>query len=50
MTGTVDDHVLRIEALRHAGVDHVIVALDDLWEPAALDRLGQLVAVVRGSR
>ena len=48
VTGTVEDHVLRIHALRAVGVDHVILALDDVWEPGALDRLGALIrAVVR---
>jgi alkanesulfonate monooxygenase SsuD/methylene tetrahydromethanopterin reductase-like flavin-dependent oxidoreductase (luciferase family) len=46
VTGTVDDHVLRIGALRAAGVDHVIVALDDVWEPGAVDSLGRLLAVL----
>jgi alkanesulfonate monooxygenase SsuD/methylene tetrahydromethanopterin reductase-like flavin-dependent oxidoreductase (luciferase family) len=50
VTGTVEDHAVRIEALRRAGVDHVIVALDDVWEPGALDRLGGLVATARASR
>jgi alkanesulfonate monooxygenase SsuD/methylene tetrahydromethanopterin reductase-like flavin-dependent oxidoreductase (luciferase family)/predicted kinase len=49
VTGTVEDHVLRIGALRAAGVDHVILALDDVWEPGALDGLGALVAAVRAS-
>jgi alkanesulfonate monooxygenase SsuD/methylene tetrahydromethanopterin reductase-like flavin-dependent oxidoreductase (luciferase family) len=47
VTGTVEDHALRIGALRAAGVDHVIVALDDVWEPGALDRLGAVIAGVR---
>jgi alkanesulfonate monooxygenase SsuD/methylene tetrahydromethanopterin reductase-like flavin-dependent oxidoreductase (luciferase family)/predicted kinase len=48
VNGTVEDHVLRIEALRRAGVDHVILALDDVWEPGSLDGLGALVRAARG--
>jgi alkanesulfonate monooxygenase SsuD/methylene tetrahydromethanopterin reductase-like flavin-dependent oxidoreductase (luciferase family)/predicted kinase len=47
VTGTVEDHVLRIGALRAAGVGHVILALDDVWEPGALDSLGALVRAAR---
>jgi alkanesulfonate monooxygenase SsuD/methylene tetrahydromethanopterin reductase-like flavin-dependent oxidoreductase (luciferase family)/predicted kinase len=43
--GSVEDHALRIEALRRAGVEHVIVALDDVWEPGAVERYGELIAV-----
>ncbi len=47
VTGTVEDHALRITALRRAGVDHVIVALDDVWEPGAAERLGALIGACR---
>ncbi len=47
VTGTVEDHALRIAALRRAGVDHVIVALDDVWEPGAAERLGALIRACR---
>jgi alkanesulfonate monooxygenase SsuD/methylene tetrahydromethanopterin reductase-like flavin-dependent oxidoreductase (luciferase family) len=47
VSGTVEDHVLRIGALRAAGVGHVILALDDVWEPGALDRLGALITAAR---
>jgi F420-dependent oxidoreductase-like protein len=43
VTGTVEDHVVRFAALRDAGVEHVIVALDDVWEPAAVEGLAALV-------
>ena len=49
VTGSVEDHVLRIEALRAAGVGHVIVAVDEVWEPGAVGRLGELVAAVRAA-
>jgi alkanesulfonate monooxygenase SsuD/methylene tetrahydromethanopterin reductase-like flavin-dependent oxidoreductase (luciferase family) len=42
VSGTVEDHVLRIEALRRAGVQHVIVAVDDVWEDGAVEALGAL--------
>jgi alkanesulfonate monooxygenase SsuD/methylene tetrahydromethanopterin reductase-like flavin-dependent oxidoreductase (luciferase family)/predicted kinase len=48
VSGTVEDHVLRIEALRAVGVDHVILALDDVWEHGALDGLAELIATARG--
>jgi alkanesulfonate monooxygenase SsuD/methylene tetrahydromethanopterin reductase-like flavin-dependent oxidoreductase (luciferase family) len=47
VSGTVEDHTLRIGALRAAGVDHVILALDDVWGPGSLDRLGELIEAVR---
>jgi alkanesulfonate monooxygenase SsuD/methylene tetrahydromethanopterin reductase-like flavin-dependent oxidoreductase (luciferase family)/predicted kinase len=49
VTGSVEDHALRVEALRHAGVDHVIVALDNAWEPGALERYGRLIEVAAGA-
>jgi alkanesulfonate monooxygenase SsuD/methylene tetrahydromethanopterin reductase-like flavin-dependent oxidoreductase (luciferase family) len=48
VTGTVEDHVLRIEALRRAGVQHVILALDDVWEPGAVERYGELIEAAGG--
>jgi hypothetical protein len=48
--GTVDDHALRIEAFLRAGVEHVIVALDDVWEPGAVERYGELIAVASAAR
>jgi alkanesulfonate monooxygenase SsuD/methylene tetrahydromethanopterin reductase-like flavin-dependent oxidoreductase (luciferase family)/predicted kinase len=46
VTGTVEDHALRAEALRRAGVRHVIVALEDVWEPGAVERYGELISTV----
>jgi F420-dependent oxidoreductase-like protein len=43
VVGTVDDHAVRVEALRRAGVDHVIVALDDVWDDGAIERLAELI-------
>ena len=48
MSGTVEDHALRIEALRAVGVEHVILALEDVWEHGALDGLAELIAAARG--
>lgn len=47
--GTVDDHVLRVRALAEAGVGHVIVSLDGVWDGAALERFGEVIAAVRGA-
>ncbi|HVN10748.1 MAG TPA: LLM class flavin-dependent oxidoreductase [Kineosporiaceae bacterium] len=47
VAGTVDDHVLRIEALRRAGVQHVIVALDDVWDDGAVEAYGELISAWR---
>jgi alkanesulfonate monooxygenase SsuD/methylene tetrahydromethanopterin reductase-like flavin-dependent oxidoreductase (luciferase family) len=44
VTGSVEDHVLRIEALRRAGVKHVIVALDDVWDDGAVEAYGEVIA------
>ena len=49
VTGSVEDHVLRTEALRRAGVQHLIVALDDVWEPGAVERYGELIAASKAS-
>ncbi len=46
--GTVEDHVLRVRALQAAGVQHVIVSLDDLWASPAIERFGEVVAAVGG--
>ncbi len=45
--GTVDDHIGRLRGLADAGVGEVMLALPDLAEPDALDRLGQVVAAFR---
>jgi alkanesulfonate monooxygenase SsuD/methylene tetrahydromethanopterin reductase-like flavin-dependent oxidoreductase (luciferase family)/predicted kinase len=49
VAGSVEDHALRIEALRRAGVAHVIVALDDVWEPGAVERYGELIQTAGGA-
>jgi F420-dependent oxidoreductase-like protein len=45
--GTVDDHVGRLRGLAEAGVGEVMLALPDLAEPDALDRLATVVAAFR---
>jgi alkanesulfonate monooxygenase SsuD/methylene tetrahydromethanopterin reductase-like flavin-dependent oxidoreductase (luciferase family)/predicted kinase len=49
VAGSVEDHALRIGALRRAGVAHVIVALDDVWEPGAVERYGELITMAGGA-
>ncbi|HYJ74816.1 MAG TPA: LLM class flavin-dependent oxidoreductase, partial [Kineosporiaceae bacterium] len=49
VTGSVEDHALRVEALRRAGVQHVIAALDDVWEPGAVERYGRLIELAGGA-
>jgi alkanesulfonate monooxygenase SsuD/methylene tetrahydromethanopterin reductase-like flavin-dependent oxidoreductase (luciferase family) len=46
--GTVDDHVLRIQALQHAGVQHVIVSLPGVWDSPALAVFAEVIAALRG--
>jgi alkanesulfonate monooxygenase SsuD/methylene tetrahydromethanopterin reductase-like flavin-dependent oxidoreductase (luciferase family) len=45
--GTVEDHVLRARHLQDTGVEHLIVSLDDLWESAAIERFGEVIAHAR---
>lgn len=45
--GTVEDHVLRVRALRAAGVQQVIVTLDDVWSGDAIECWGRVVAATR---
>jgi F420-dependent oxidoreductase-like protein len=45
--GTVEDHVLRARAFRAAGVDHLIVNLVGVWDIAAIERFGQVIARFR---
>lgn len=45
--GTVDDQVGRLRELSEAGVGEVMVALPDVTDPDALDRLGRVVAAFR---
>jgi F420-dependent oxidoreductase-like protein len=49
VAGSVEDHALRVEALRRAGVAHVVVALDDVWQPGALERYGELIELAGGA-
>jgi F420-dependent oxidoreductase-like protein len=42
--GTVEDHVLRVRALRDAGVQHVIVSLEGVWDSPAIDRFAEVIA------
>ena len=45
--GTVEDHVLRVRALREAGVQHVIVSLAGLWDYPAIERFAAVIAACR---
>ena len=45
--GTVDDHVERFGALAEAGVAEVMVRLVDVDDPAAVARMGRIIAAVR---
>ncbi len=45
--GTVEDHVLRARALQAAGVQHLIVSLDDVWDSPALERYADVITAVR---
>jgi F420-dependent oxidoreductase-like protein len=45
--GTIEDHVLRVKALRDAGVQHVIVSLAGLWDYPAIDRFAEVIAACR---
>ncbi len=47
--GTVEDHVLRVGALRDAGVQHVIVSLAGVWDSPAVEHYGAVVAAVRST-
>jgi len=41
--------VALVTVLRAAGVDHVIVALDDVWDVGAVQRLGEVIGVSRAA-
>jgi len=47
--GTVEDHLLRVQALREAGVQHLIVSLAGVWDSPAVERFGEVIAAVRSS-
>jgi F420-dependent oxidoreductase-like protein len=46
--GTVDDHVLRVRDLVAAGAQHVIVALDGVWDLPVIERYGEVMRRSRG--
>jgi len=46
--GTVDDHVLRVRDLVDAGAQHVIVALDGVWDLPVIERFGEVIRRSRG--
>ncbi|HEX7168538.1 MAG TPA: TIGR03560 family F420-dependent LLM class oxidoreductase [Acidimicrobiales bacterium] len=48
--GTVDDHVGRFRDLADAGVDHAIVNLPTVTDPAGIDRFAPIVAAFSTSR
>jgi F420-dependent oxidoreductase-like protein len=45
--GTVEDHVLRVRALRAAGVRHVIVSLAGVWDSPAVETFAGVIAATR---
>jgi alkanesulfonate monooxygenase SsuD/methylene tetrahydromethanopterin reductase-like flavin-dependent oxidoreductase (luciferase family) len=45
--GTVEDHVLRAKALQAAGVQLVSVSLVGVWDSAAVERFGEVIASAR---
>jgi alkanesulfonate monooxygenase SsuD/methylene tetrahydromethanopterin reductase-like flavin-dependent oxidoreductase (luciferase family) len=45
--GTVEDHVLRVRSLVAAGVQHVIVSLEGVWDSPAVQRFGEVIAAFR---
>jgi F420-dependent oxidoreductase-like protein len=45
--GTVEDHVLRVRTLQEAGVQHVIVSLDGIWDSPAIERFAEVIAAFR---
>jgi F420-dependent oxidoreductase-like protein len=47
--GTVEDHVLRVEALRSVGVQHVIVSLVGVWDSPAVERYAEVMAATRAA-
>jgi len=42
--GTVEDHVLRARTLQAAGVQHVIVSLEGIWDAPAIERFAEVIA------
>jgi F420-dependent oxidoreductase-like protein len=45
--GIVADHVLHARALRDAGVQHVIVSLEGVWDSTAVEDFGEVIAAFR---
>ena len=45
--GTVEDHVIHLRALQAAGVQHVIVSLEGVWDGPALSTFGEVIAALR---
>jgi len=42
--GTIEDHVLRARALQQAGVEHVIVSLEGVYDSPAIERFAEVIA------
>ncbi len=42
--GTIEDHVLRARALQQAGVQHVIVSLEGVYDSPAIERFAEVIA------
>jgi hypothetical protein len=42
--GTIEDHLLRVRALQAAGVQHVIVSLEGIWDGPAIERFAEVIA------
>jgi F420-dependent oxidoreductase-like protein len=47
--GTVEQHVARIERLRQAGVDHIVVGLADIADLDSIDRYADVIRAARPS-
>ncbi len=45
--GTVDQHLVRVERLVDAGVDHIVVGLADIADAASVDRFASVIAAAR---
>lgn len=45
--GTVADHVVHVRGLQAAGVRHVIVSLDGVWDSSALETFGEVISACR---
>jgi F420-dependent oxidoreductase-like protein len=47
VSGTVEDHALHVRALAEAGVRHVIVSLEGVWDSDAVQTFGEVIAAFR---